>query len=80
MPQQDVELMDRGQQASPHAVDEAVLDAFRRWGYLEANLDPLGFLQPRPHPELRGDSDAARQARAWYCGPIGAEFMHIPDP
>ena len=82
MPQhQDVELMDRGQAAGPVAPgDEAILDAFRRWGYLEADLDPLGFLRPRPHPELAGDSDAARRGRAWYCGSIGVEFMHIPDP
>jgi 2-oxoglutarate dehydrogenase complex dehydrogenase (E1) component-like enzyme len=25
---------------------ERVLDLFRRWGYLEANLDPLGCLRP----------------------------------
>ncbi|MBP1635680.1 MAG: hypothetical protein H6Q10_2254, partial [Acidobacteria bacterium] len=41
MPQQDIEPM-----------DPAVLEAFRRWGYLEADLDPLGFSRPRPHPEL----------------------------
>jgi 2-oxoglutarate dehydrogenase E1 component len=82
MPQpQDVELMDRRREAEPGgAGDEAVLDAFRRWGYLEAALDPLGFLRPRPHPGLPGDGDAARQAREWYCGSIGVEFMHIPDP
>ncbi|HKE35379.1 MAG TPA: hypothetical protein VKB66_09240, partial [Candidatus Acidoferrum sp.] len=25
---------------------ERTFDAFRRWGYLEANLDPLGAFQP----------------------------------
>ncbi|HSK10090.1 MAG TPA: 2-oxoglutarate dehydrogenase E1 component [Vicinamibacterales bacterium] len=82
MPQQhDVELVERGRTSgSPQEGAEAVLDAFRRWGYLEANLDPLGFLQPRPHPELAGDGEAARLGREWYCGPIGVEFMHIPDP
>ena len=25
---------------------ERVWDAFRRWGYLQADLDPLGDLQP----------------------------------
>ena len=69
MPQQDIEPM-----------DPAVLEAFRRWGYLEADLDPLGFSRPRPRPELAVEGDTARQARAWYCGPIGVEFMHIPDP
>jgi len=31
---------------------ERVLDAFRRWGYLQANLDPLGHFAPLPHSEL----------------------------
>jgi 2-oxoglutarate dehydrogenase E1 component len=58
-----------------------VFDSFRRWGYLEAHLDPLGFFRPLPHPELTGlDGEEARRARAIYCGTIGVEFMHIPDP
>ena len=57
-----------------------VWDAYRRWGHLEADLDPLGFLQPVKHPELRADTEDAAQARIIYCGTIGAEFMHIPDP
>jgi 2-oxoglutarate dehydrogenase E1 component len=61
--------------------DEArTLDAFRRWGYFEASLDPLGLVRPRPHPELPADGAVATRARAWYCGGIGVEFMHIPDP
>src|SRR5262245_41853040 len=61
--------------------DIALRDAFRRWGYLQADLDPLGRLAPLPHPDLDAASgpEAAR-LRALYCGPIGAEFMHIPDP
>jgi len=58
---------------------ERVFDAFRQWGYLEADLDPLGFLRPEPHPELRIDSEFAREARTTYSGTIGVEFMHIPD-
>ncbi len=27
---------------------ERIFDAFRRWGYNEANLDPLGFFGPFP--------------------------------
>src|SRR6185312_9987991 len=42
--------------------------------------DPLGRLEPQPHPELDATGDAAADARRWYCGSIGAEFMHIPDP
>src|SRR5260370_7708472 len=59
---------------------ERVFDAFRRWGYLEANLDPLGFLKPQPHPELLLTGEAADQARKIYCGTIGADFMHLQDP
>ena len=59
---------------------EQVFDAFRRWGYLEADLDPLGFLRPEPHPELPVEGEYAREARRIYCGTLGAEFMHIADP
>src|SRR6185369_11821758 len=59
---------------------ERVFNAFRQWGYLEADLDPLGFLQPVPHPDLQIDNEYAQEARRAYCGTIGAEFMHIPDP
>jgi 2-oxoglutarate dehydrogenase E1 component len=55
-------------------------DAYRRWGHFEADLDPLGFLQPVEHPELRADNEEGAQARQIYCGTIGLEFMHIPDP
>jgi 2-oxoglutarate dehydrogenase E1 component len=61
--------------------DEQVWNAFRRWGYLEAKLDPLGhWLPPLSHPELRLHGPAAERARQVYCGSVGAEFMHIPDP
>jgi 2-oxoglutarate dehydrogenase E1 component len=61
--------------------DERTWDAFRRWGYLEATLDPLGkTLRPIEHPELRISGSAAEQARQIYCGNIGVEFAHIPDP
>ena len=56
-----------------------MFDAYRRWGYLEANLDPLGFLKPEPHPDLPKAGEIAEQARKFYCGTIGAEFMHLPD-
>jgi 2-oxoglutarate dehydrogenase E1 component len=59
---------------------DQVFDAFRRWGYLEANLDPLGQMPPQPHPDLRLTGPDADRARRIYCGPIGAEFQHIPDP
>ena len=59
---------------------ERVIDAFRRWGYLQANLDPLGHFAPLPHPELDVTGDTADAARRIYSGSIGVEFMHIPDP
>src|SRR5690348_17894936 len=31
---------------------ERIWDSFRRWGYLQANLDPLGDLAPVPMLEL----------------------------
>ncbi len=58
---------------------ERVFDAFRRWGYLEADLDPLKHFPPQPQPELAGSGEAAAQARKIYCGSIGAEFMHLPE-
>src|SRR6266700_233534 len=58
---------------------ERVFDAFRRWGYLQADLDPLGQLEPEPHSELDITGDYAAQARAAYCGTVAAEFMHISN-
>src|SRR5213595_2157084 len=60
---------------------EGVFDPFRRWGYLEANLDPLGMLLPLKHPDLEGlTGEAAEEARRIYCGTVGADFMHLPEP
>ena len=59
---------------------ERVMDSFRRWGYLQADLDPIGHFAPLAHPDLNIEGDEADAARRAYCGTIGAEFMHIPDP
>ena len=60
---------------------ERVFDAFRRWGYYEATLDPLDFFEPLKRSELAEFSGgAADEARRIYCGTIGAEFMHLPEP
>src|SRR5580700_7329571 len=60
---------------------EVVFEIFRRWGYLQASLDPLGqYLPPEPFPTPAPDGPDAQEARRYYCGPIGAEFMHIPSP
>ena len=65
---------------APNGERERVFEAFRHWGYLEADLDPLGFLQPAPHPDLQVEGEYADEARRIYSGTVGAEFMHIPDP
>jgi 2-oxoglutarate dehydrogenase E1 component len=63
---------------------ERVFGLFRQFGYLEAELNPLGLLPPQPHPDLRvdnnNDNEVAREARRIYCGSVGVEFMHIADP
>src|SRR5260370_9101585 len=60
---------------------EGVFDAFRRWGYLEATPDPLGLFEPQKQPDLEGlTGEAADEARRFYCGTVGADFMHIPEP
>src|SRR5437016_742123 len=59
---------------------ESVFDAFRRWGYLRAQLDPLEqYLSPQSIPELDIQGDLATDARGYYCGTIASEFMHIPE-
>jgi 2-oxoglutarate dehydrogenase E1 component len=61
---------------------EATFDVFRRWGYLQTTLDPLGqYLPKEPFPVAlpEGEDDAAAEARGFYCGTIGVEFMHIAN-
>lgn len=58
---------------------ERVFDAFRRWGYLEADLIPLRIQPPLKVPDLEITGPVADSARAMYCGTIGVEFMHIPE-
>src|SRR5512146_139676 len=73
------------QVAGPRATEaerERIFDLFRRWGYLEADLDPLKkSLEPLRYPELDGlTGPNAEEARRIYAGSIGVEFMHIADP
>jgi 2-oxoglutarate dehydrogenase E1 component len=58
---------------------QQVLDPFRRRGYLHAILDPLGRQHPGPYPDLQLGGEFAELGRRWYCGMIGAEFMHITN-
>jgi 2-oxoglutarate dehydrogenase E1 component len=60
---------------------EVVFDIFRRWGYLQSSLDPLGqYLPPEPFPTPAPEGEFAAEARGYYCGTIAVEFMHIPGP
>jgi 2-oxoglutarate dehydrogenase E1 component len=65
--------------AATKDAQERVWDPFRRWGYLQANLDPLGDMAPVAMPELEVSGPEADAARQFYCGTIGVEFMHIPE-
>lgn len=70
-----------GASAGDGAQREAVFDTFRRWGYLQAQLDPLGqYLAPEPFPTPAPDGADSGEARGFYCGSIGVEFMHIASP
>jgi len=60
---------------------DRIFDAFRRWGYCEANLDPLGIFEPLKHPDLGGlAGELADEARRLYSGTVGADFMHLVEP
>src|SRR3984957_5550546 len=58
---------------------ERIWDSFRRWGFLQAQLDPLGDVKLEAMAELEVTGPEADAARHFYCGTIGAEFMHIAD-
>jgi 2-oxoglutarate dehydrogenase E1 component len=67
----------------PSSTRDTTFDLFRRWGYLQASLDPLGqLLPPQPFPVSDApDENSAdtKEARRIYSSSIGAEFMHIPS-
>src|SRR5215831_10246567 len=64
-----------------HAERERVFALFRRWGFYESTLDPLGFFAPLKFPDLQGvTGEFAEEARRIYCSTVGVEFLHIPEP
>src|SRR5258705_3982510 len=64
-----------------HAERERIFALFRRWGFYESTLDPLGFFAPLKFPDLQGLSgEFAEEARRYYCGTTGVEFEHLPEP
>ncbi len=58
---------------------DQVFDAFRRWGYLDAALNPLGGTVGGGYADLPAEGEGVKEARKIYCGSIGAEFMHLPQ-
>ena len=59
---------------------ERIFYLFRRWGFYEATLDPLGYFPPLQCADLAGLSgEYADEARRIYAGTIGVEFLHIPE-
>ena len=63
---------------------DPLADAFRRWGYLAGNLDPLERIVPFTHPDLADAIAAAKQDdvdrwRSIYSSCLGIEFMHMVD-
>jgi 2-oxoglutarate dehydrogenase E1 component len=64
----------------PAALDEKTLNAYRRLGFLLADLDPMDRIEPEKQTGLE-DCDPATEeyARRYYCRTIGVEFMHIQD-
>ena len=59
---------------------ERIFDLFRRYGYLEADLDPLKIFKPLKYPDLQISGPVAQEAREIYSGTIGADFMHLLEP
>ena len=59
---------------------ERTFDAFRRWGYLDANLYPFGGPIAGGYPDIhRLRGPVVEDARRIYCDTVGAEFMHLPQ-
>jgi len=65
--------------AEPPVTASEVLEAFRRWGHLEAAIDPLGRLPEARHPALPREGEEASWARQRYCGTLAVELDHIAD-
>src|SRR5438270_1793740 len=73
-------VLDRASTNGSNPERERVFAAYRQFGYLEGDLDPLGFLRPRLTPELEKEGEYAREARSIYSSTIGVEINHIYSP
>src|SRR5512134_2771639 len=63
---------------------DPVADAYRRWGFLQADVDPLQRMAAFEHPDIAdarvmGASADNEKWSSVYCGPIGFEFMHMME-
>src|SRR5512140_2511196 len=71
-----------GHVAAPDPSPDPVADAYRRWGYLKASIDPLDRIAPYEHPDITdartiGSREDNQKWQSMYCGPIGFEYMHM---
>ena len=59
--------------------DLSVYDSYRRYGHLNADLDPLGLMKRGDEGNLLQSVSGSQidSLRKVYCGSIGAEFMHL---
>ena len=61
---------------------EQIFDIFRRWGYLQATLDPLGqYLPPEPFPiATTPEGDIAAEARRYLLRQLRRRVHAHPQP
>lgn len=63
---------------------DPLVRAYRQWGYMQADFDPLGRILREPHPDVtelsaQAPREAVERLQSVYCGSIGVEFMHLRD-
>ena len=81
-PEKSAKAPQKGQprNGAGQAERDRIFYLFRRWGFYEADLDPLGLFTPLKCADLEGLSGQyADAARRIYCGSVGVEFLHIPE-
>ena len=62
-------------------ISQSELDLIRNYGYLNANLDPLGRLPNFKDARVEALSSVeAKRLKDIYCNSIGVESVHITDP
>lgn len=64
-----------------------IRNAYRDFGHLATNLDPLGFQKPYVHEAIRSaldgaakeDLQEAKKMETLYCGTVGYEIAHVKN-